>query len=237
MTAEASTKAPSARSRRTTDGPTEKEAEYLEVIYYLAARREPIIAARLADWMHVQPPTVTAILKRMVEKGYISRDEKGAISLSDEGFRLGEEMVRRHRLIERFLVDVMHIPWHAIHDEAVRFEHALTPLMLSRIEELVGTSQTCPHGNPVPGNANGYVGHVRLDRAMVGTNWQVCRIMEEAEEDNELMRFMQGNDLVPGNIFAVQNSSPAFGVTLQRGDQTLTVSPEIAAVVYGQIVE
>lgn len=237
MAIEARAKASSARSRRDSEGPTEKEAEYLEVIYYLAARREPIIAARLADWMHVQPPTVTAILKRMVDKNYITRDEKGAISLTETGHRLGEEMVRRHRLIERFLVDVMNIPWHAIHDEAVRFEHALTPLMLSRIEELVGKSETCPHGNPVPGNANGYVGHVRLDRALVGTNWQLCRIMEEAEEDNELMRFMQGNDLIPGNIFLVHGSSPSFGITLQRGEQRITVSPEIAAVLYGQIVE
>jgi DtxR family transcriptional regulator, Mn-dependent transcriptional regulator len=238
MAVEARAKQPSVRNRHMVEGqqPTEKEREYLEVIYYLAARREPIIAARLADWMKVQPPTVTDIVKRMEKKGYITRD-KNAISLTERGHTLAEQMVKRHRLLERFLVDVMHVPWHAIHDEAVRLEHALSPLMQAKIEELVGASETCPHGNPIPGANRGYIGHVRLDRALVGAKWQLCRIMEEAEEDNELMRFMQSNDLVPGNVFTVHSSSPAFGVTLERADQRITVSPEIAAVVWGQIVE
>lgn len=227
----------SARNRRDAEGPTDKEREYLEVIYYLAARREPIIAARLAEWMKVQPPTVHDILKRMEEKkGYIKRDEKGSISLTEGGYELAENMVKRHRLLERFLVDIMHVPWHAIHDEAVRLEHALSPLMQARIEELVGHCETCPHGNPIPGNG-GYIGHVRLDRAMVGGSWQLCRIMEEAEENNDLMRFMQGNDLVPGNTFIIHGSSAAFGITLERNGRQITVSPEIADKLWGQIVE
>jgi DtxR family Mn-dependent transcriptional regulator len=236
MTSEARAKPTSARNRRDAEGPTEKQREYLEVIYYLAARREPIIAARLAEWMQVQPPTVTVTLQKMVEKGYITRDEKGAILLTAEGHALAEEMVRVHRLLERFLVDVMHVPWHAIHEEAVRLEHALSPLLLARVEELVGNSETCPHGNPIPGKANSYVGHVRLDRALTGGNWQLCRIMEEAEEDNELMRFMQSNDLIPGNVFTVVHSSPSIGVTLQHGEHRTTVTADVASVLWGQIV-
>ena len=115
----------SARRRHGKDGPTDKMREYLEVIYYLAARREPVIGARLAEWMDVTPPTVTNIVHRMEEQGYITRDGRGEISLTEGGFTLAEAMVKRHRVLERFLVDVMGVPWHMIHEEAVRLEHNL----------------------------------------------------------------------------------------------------------------
>src|SRR6266487_5248118 len=157
----------SSRRRHGKDGPTDKMREYLEVIYYLAARREPVIGARRAEWMNVTPPTVSDIVGRMERAGYSTRDERGEISLTDEGFTLAEAMVKRHRVLERFLVDVMGVPWHMIHEEAVRLEHNLSPLMEERIAALVGHSTTCPHGNPIPGSGVGYSGNVRLDRAAV----------------------------------------------------------------------
>ena len=89
-------KHPNVRRRHGQEGPTEKMREYLEVIYYLSARREPVIGARLAEWMRVTPPTVTNIVQRMEEQGYIARDGRGEIRLTDEGFTLAEAMVKRH---------------------------------------------------------------------------------------------------------------------------------------------
>ena len=227
-------KHPSARRRHGQAGPTEKMREYLEVIYYLSARQEPVIGARLAEWMKVTPPTVTDIVQRMEKQGYIARDGRGEIHLTDEGFTLGEAMVKRHRVLERFLVDVMGIPWHMIHEEAVRLEHNLSPLMEQRIEALVGRSTTCPHGNPIPGSGAGYSGDVRLDRAVAGTSLTLRRIVEEAEEDSELMRYLQHNGLVPGARFEVADQSPSYGVTLRRDGQTITLSPQIAGVLWGE---
>ena len=230
------TKSTSSRKRHLANsGPTEKEREYLEVIYYLAARREPVIAARLAKWMGVQPPTVSHVVGELLKKRYIERDVRSEITLTPEGFTLAEAMVRRHRILERFLVDVMRVPWDQIHAEAVRLEHALSPLMEARIEELVGSSRTCPHGNPIPGSGAGYPGTTRLDSAPVGSHFTMLRIVEEAEEDNDLMRFIQASNLVPGTTFAITDSSPAFGVTLERGAQSITVSPEIAGVLWGDL--
>lgn len=226
----------SARKRHLANsGPTEKEREYLEVIYYLAARQEPVIAARLAKWMGVQPPTVSHVVANLIDDDYIHRDARGEITLTPEGFALAEAMVRRHRILERFLVDVMHVPWEHIHAEAVRLEHALSPLLEARIEELVGSSRTCPHGNPIPGSGTGYPGSTRLDNAPVGSSFTMQRIVEEAEEDTDLMRFIQTNNLVPGTTFTITDSSHAFGVTLQRGAQSITVSPEIAGVLWGDV--
>jgi DtxR family Mn-dependent transcriptional regulator len=226
--------APTARRRHDHEGPTDKMREYLEVIYYLSARRERVISARLADWMHVTPPTVTNIVKRMEDAGYIERDGRGEISLTPEGFVLAETMVKRHRILERFLVDVMGIPWHAIHEEAVRLEPALSPLMEERIATLVGESLTCPHGNPIPGTGATYSGNVRLDQAETGVKLQLTRILEEAEEDSDLMRHFQENGIVPGAIFEVGSNLSAYGVTLKRESQSITLSPQIASTLYAQ---
>jgi DtxR family Mn-dependent transcriptional regulator len=207
--------------------------EYLEVIYYLAARREPVIGARLAEWMNVTPPTVTNIVQRMEDQGYISRDGRGEISLTEGGFTLAEAMVKRHRVLERFLVDVMGVPWHMIHEEAVRLEHKQTPLVEERNAALVGHSTTCPHGNPIPGSGVGYSGTVRLDRAEVGGGFTLRRIVEEAEEDSELMRYLQVNGLTPGSTFEITDQSPSYGVTLRRDGQTITLSSQIAGSLWG----
>ncbi|NJK80053.1 MAG: metal-dependent transcriptional regulator [Chloroflexaceae bacterium] len=217
------------------DGPTDKEREYLEIIYYLTARDEPVISARLADWMGVQPPTVTHVVKQLEAKHYITRNERGEISFTPEGFAKAQEVVRRHRILERFLVDVMRMPWHLIHEEAVRLEHALSPMMETQIEKLVGESSTCPHGNPIPGMCKEYMGKVRLDEAPAERQFTIRRIIEEAEEDSELMRYLQSNDLMPNSQFTVIDSSTAFGVTLQRRNHNITVSPEIAAVLWGDV--
>jgi DtxR family Mn-dependent transcriptional regulator len=215
--------------------PTEKMREYLEVIYYLASRNEPVIGARLADWMRVTPPTVTNMVKEMEKRGYINRDSRNEIRLTDEGFTLAEAMVRRHRILERFLVDVMGLPWHQIHEEAVRLEHALSPTMEARIEALVGGSLTCPHGNPIPGNATSYPGTVRMDQATAGASFTILRIAEEGEEDTDLIRYLQTNMLIPGIRFEVLEHSHAFGVTLRRADQTITLTPKIAALLWGEV--
>src|SRR5215216_7863461 len=230
----ATDKHPNARRRHGQAGPTEKMREYLEVIYYLSARNEPVIGARLAEWMNVTPPTVTNIVQRMEEQGYIARDGRGDIRFTDAGFTLAEAMVKRHRVLERFLVDVMGVPWHMIHEEAVRLEHNLSPLMEERIEALVGKSTTCPHGNPIPGNAVGYSGNVRLDRADVGVGFVLRRIVEEAEEDSNLMRYLQSNGLTPGARFDVVEQSPSYGVTLRRDGQTITLSSQIAGWLWGE---
>jgi DtxR family Mn-dependent transcriptional regulator len=228
-------KHPRARRKPGDAGPTEKMREYLEVIYYLAARSEPVIAARLAAWMRVTPPTVTDMLKRMEEGGYITRDSRSEITLTDEGFTLAEAMVRRHRILERFLVDVMGLQWHQIHEEAVRLEHALSPAMEERITALVGASTTCPHGNPIPGSGAGYPGDTRLDAAVSGRRFTLERITEEAEEDTELIRYLQSNGLVPGARFEVADRSAAYGVTLRRGEQTITVPPQVAENLWGTV--
>jgi DtxR family Mn-dependent transcriptional regulator len=215
------------------EGPTTKERDYLEIIYYLTRRGEPVIAARLADWLHLQPPTVSHALQEMDKKGYIQRDKRYGISLTEEGFGLAEEIVRRHRSLERFLADVVGMPWHLVHEEAVRLEHALSPALEDRIYTLVGDAVTCPHGNPIPGSAATAADALRLDTAQVGTLFTIRRIEEQAEEHTDFLRYLESNGLIPGNQFFIPDASPTYGITLRRCNHDITLSREIAAVLWG----
>jgi DtxR family transcriptional regulator, Mn-dependent transcriptional regulator len=224
---------PRQRRRAGSDGPTNKERDYLEIIYYLAQRDEPVIAAHVARWLSLQPPTVSHALQEMEKKAYIQRDERGEISLTTAGYELAEAVIRRHRIIERFLADVVGVPWHLLHEEAVQLEHALSPMLEDRFTALLSDTKTCPHGNPIPGSGATYAGATRLDRAEVGTMFTIRRIEEEAEERTEFLRYLEAQRLLPGNQFFIPDASPAYGITLRGCNRDMTVSPEIAAVIWG----
>lgn len=232
----ATAKRPHPRQRRHVgaDGPTNKERDYLEILYYLSQRSEPVIAAHVARWLNLQPPTVSHALQEMEKKGYLRRNERNEILLTPSGFELAEEIIRRHRILERFLADVVGMPWYLLHEEAVRLEHALSPALEERIYLLVGNATTCPHGNPIPGSGAAYTEVVRLDSAAVGTMFTIRRIEEEAEEKTDLLRYLESNRLMPGNQFFIPDASPTYGVTLRSCNHDITLSAELAAVVWGE---
>lgn len=224
---------PRQRRRAGADGPTNKERDYLEVIAYLSQRDEPVIAAHVARWLAVQPPTASYALSEMEKKGFIRRDDRSGITLTPVGAALAEVVIRRHRLLECFLADVVGVPWHLLHEEAVQLEHALSPLLEQRIGSLVGTATVCPHGNPIPGSGAAQASGTRLDRVAAGSMFTVRRVDEEAEEQTELLRYMEANRLLPGQQFFIPDASPIYGVTLRSCNRDVTLSPEVAAVLWG----
>lgn len=225
---------PRQRRRASSDGPTHKERDYLEIIYYLAQRGEPVIAAHVARWLNLQPPTVSHALQEMERKAYIRRDERGEINLTRSGSDLAERVIRRHCILERFLADSIGIPWHLVHEEAVQLEHALSPLLEERITALLHKATTCPHGNPIPGSGFTATGSVRLDRVVAGTMFTIQRIEEEAEERTDLLRYLEAHRLLPGNQFFIPDASADYGITLRSCNRDMTLSPEVAAIIWGE---
>lgn len=226
---------PRQRRRLGADGPTIKERDYLEVIYYLAQRPEPVIAANIARWLGLQPPTVSHALQEMEKRGYIQRDDRNEISLTSQGVILAEGIIRRHRLLEHFLATMVGLPWHTLHAEAAQLEHALSPLLEQRIAALAHDVLLCPHGNPIPGSGAAYPGSTRLDQVSVGMLFTIRRIEEEAEENTDLLRYLERNLLLPGNQFFITDASAAYGVTLRGCNRDLTLSPELAAWIWGDV--
>ncbi|NOK59861.1 MAG: metal-dependent transcriptional regulator [Chloroflexi bacterium AL-W] len=211
---------------------TIRERMYLRVIYHLLQQSEPVIAAHVTRWLNVTASTVTQTLQQLVARGFINR--KGSITLTATGLALAETMVQQHYILECFLSEIMGMSWHLVHHEALRLEQALSPTLEAHISALVSHATTCPHGNLIPGRNVREQGFVRLDTVQGQGNFIIRRVAEEAEEQIDLLRYLQGNLLVPGTTVYVLITSSLYGVTLRYGNREISISPDIAMVLWGE---
>ena len=128
---------------------TVAEEEYLQTLFWLYEAGLPMTGANLARAMQLSAPTVHEMVGRLERDGYITRGEDKSIAFTDDGRDHAEEIIRRHRLIERFLTDVLGIPWDEVHEEAERMEHAMSPRFEAYVQAAIGDATTCPHGHPI----------------------------------------------------------------------------------------
>ena len=141
---------------------TVAEEEYLQTIFWLQEAGLPMTGANVARAMQLSAPTVHEMVGRLERDGYITRAADKSISFTSDGREHAEAIVRRHRLIERFLTDVLKIPWDDVHEEAERLEHAMSPVLEARMLAAIGEAKTCPHGHPIPGHADSRIEGVPL---------------------------------------------------------------------------
>ena len=183
--------------------------EYLEAIYNMSAEDEVVIGARLAEKFHVSAPTVTEMLKRLVRDGYIEMDTRRQVTLTEAGNQAAEAVLRRHRLTERFLVDMLGMQWHQVHEEACRLEHFISGAVEDRVIASLNNPTTCPHGNPIPGsvaNARTYLkdqGAVRLSTLANSEKATILLISEVVEDEEALILYLHDKGLTPGKQLTV----------------------------------
>lgn len=185
--------------------------EYLESIHNLTIDEgKPAIGARLAQRMGVSPVTVFDTVKRLKDNGFVVVDEKSKeITLTERGTEIALSLARRHRLAERWLVDVLGLDWEDAHEEACRLEHAISPRLERALTTHLGNPQTCPHGNPIPGSGAVVDPATHpLDTAEPGSEVIVMRIGEEAEHEPGLLKYLQEYNLKPGVKLHVKGISP-----------------------------
>lgn len=210
--------------------------EYLETIYNMSMEGEIVIGARLAERFQVSAPTVTEMLKRLVRDGYVEMNNKRHVTLTEEGNQAAEAVLRRHRLTERFLVDMLGMQWHEVHEEACRLEHFISGAVESRVMTSLNNPTTCPHGNPIPGsvpNARTYLkdSHaVRLSTVEDGTRVRILCVSEVVEDEEALILYMHEKGLTPGTqlvmLTQVDNSSLE---TVHYDQPTLNENVKLAA--------
>ena len=218
--------------------------EYLEAIYNMTAENEVVIGARLAEKFHVAPPTVTETLKRLVRDGYIEMDQKRQVSLTEAGYRAAEAVLRRHRLTERFLTDMLGMQWHQVHEEACRLEHFISGAVEERVLASLHFPTTCPHGNPIPGqvpSARTYLqdhGAIRLSTVARGEVVKIFCISEVVEDEEALIHYLHDKGLTPGTALTML-MPPAAAETegeedchLQVGDQEVRINRTIPAKIW-----
>jgi DtxR family Mn-dependent transcriptional regulator len=183
--------------------------EYLETIYNMSMEGELVIGARLAERFQVAAPSVTEMLKRLVRDGYVAMDSKRHVTLTEAGNKAAEAVLRRHRLTERFLVDMLGMQWHEVHEEACRLEHFISGAVEARVIANLNHPLTCPHGNPIPGlvpNARDYLKDhhaVRLSTVAEGVQVTILCVSEVVEDEEALIRYLHDKGLTPGTQLTV----------------------------------
>ncbi|HXM57723.1 MAG TPA: metal-dependent transcriptional regulator [Candidatus Dormibacteraeota bacterium] len=215
-------------------GPTEVVSRYLEAIYYMESENEPVRSARLADWLGVSRPTVTVALRRMTRDGMVRLNSRKEIELTEKGRQAAASIVRRHRIMERWLTDALGLDWVTADEEAARLEHAVSDVVERRLWEALGRPTSCPHGNPIPGYAELREDEVRLSTLGEGGTATVSRISEVAErEAPALLRYLLDRRLVPGTRLDVVEVDPV-GRTLRvlAAEREITLSHETAGKVW-----
>ena len=202
-------------------------AEYCEAIFELREDDLDVIQARIAERLDISRPAVSEMIRRMAAEGLVTVD--GTIQLTASGLRLAEQVVRRHRLAERFLTDVLGLNWAEAHHEAGRWEHVLNDKVELAINRLLGGPTTCPHGNPIPGSAYTEPDVVTLTEVEVGTVFTVTRIPEELEFAPGVLEFLEENLVKPGMAGEVTAASPDGTVTLNIEGRHVGIGPFAAS--------
>jgi DtxR family transcriptional regulator, iron-dependent repressor len=208
------------------DTATVAEEEYLQSLFWLQEAGLPMTAANVSRAMQLSAPTVHEMIGRLERDGYIVRAQDRVISFTDDGAAHAEGVVRRHRLIERFLTDVLGVPWDEVHEEAERLEHAMSPVLERRMRAAVGDAKTCPHGHPIVAGAR--IPGVPLADVEVGASVRVLRFENEAED---LLHYLKAAGLEPrmeGAIVARDDSE----VVLETADgRRCSITPSVAETV------
>ena len=171
--------------------------EYCECIYEMREDNAEIIQARIAERLNVSRASVSEMVKRMEAAGLLKANAS-SLALAPAGEELATRIVRRHRLAERFLTDVLGLTWAQAHHEACRWEHVISPEVEAGLTRLLGNPSTCPHGNPIPGAAPIRVAVTPLEKVEVGARFTLVRIPEEVEEADGALAELESHRILPG---------------------------------------
>jgi len=202
---------------------TRSVEDYLTAIYRLTTAGQPATTSDIANLLDLSPPSVSGMVKRLSEQGLLEHLPYRGVVLTADGRRLALRTVRRHRLIEAYLVAYLGYSWDAVHDEAERLEHAISDELAERMAAALGNPGVDPHGDPIP-TADGDVAEIAgipLSDAPAGAAMEIRRVNEH---EAERLRYLAALGLVPGAVVTVADRQPFDGPLLLHtaaGDRTL----------------
>ena len=213
--------------------------DYLETIYNVTMEGDAVVGVRLAEKFGVSPASVAEMLQRLARDGYITMDRATGAVLTDQGAAEAEASLRRHRLAERFLLEVLGMDWITAHEEAHALAHALTPAIDAHMAAVLGHPTTCPHGNPIPGSAPQTRDFLRRQNALrlsvapIGVPLRVVCISEVVEDETALLRYVGAVGLRPASPLTVTGRDPAQSAcTVQVQGQQAILGHALAAKIW-----
>jgi DtxR family Mn-dependent transcriptional regulator len=212
--------------------PTEREEEYLETICKLQQMKEVIGTTRLSEALKISPASVTEMVKKLGESGMVVRTENEGIGLTPQGNKKALNIIRKHRLSERFFTDVLKLPWDEVHEEACRFEHVLSDRVADALETFLSHPATCPHGHPIPSKR----GKTLKDDAVPLTSLRPSQsgvVSRISEESHEFLRYLAALGLMPQARVRVEQVAPFEGPLLvQVGGASYALGRDVAGKIF-----
>jgi DtxR family Mn-dependent transcriptional regulator len=209
----------------------------LKAILELGENGETVIAARLAEFLKISSPAVSMALKRLQKKGYVRVSAKRSLELTRQGFEAATELVRRHRLVERLLTDVLQMPWEMVHEEAEKLEHAISPELEKRLLELFGKNGSCPHGNPftpvLPARRTASL--FPLTEAPENKPLRVVRIAELHEKEKDFLNSLAALHLKPGSDLVLTRKTFDGILELRVGEKKAAFSSQSGSRIWVEV--
>src|SRR6266542_3262643 len=201
----------------------------LEAVYEMQEEGIEVVQARVAERLGVSRAAVSEKVGRLVRMKLVQVDDERQIVLTAHGLAVAEDAVRRHRMAERFLIDILKLPWHKAHEEAERFQDAISEEVEQRILAVLGDAATCPHGNPIPGTgATIPTDLISLDEMSAGDEAELVRLTEDVELQTDVLRYFEEHGLMPGGHVRVVEVSPDGTMTLEVDGVNSSLGPELA---------
>ena len=200
--------------------------EYCNCIFELREDGVDVIQARIAERLDVSRPAVSEMMRRLEAEGLIDTDP--SIALTAKGEALAQRVVRRHRLAERFLTDVLQLSWAESHHEAGRWEHVMSESVEAAMNRLLDSPTTCPHGNPIPGSGYEAPDATALIDLAVGDDFTIIRIPEELEFEDGTLEFLEEFGFTPGRHGSVQSTTHDGGLVVDLDGTTVEVNAFIS---------
>jgi DtxR family Mn-dependent transcriptional regulator len=197
------------------------QEEYLQAIYTLADEGGHVISARVAEFLGVSPPAVSEMVHRMERDGLVRLDDRKEIRFTPRGQAAASSIVRRHRLAERMLVDLLGYEWWKTHEEAERIEHAMSEEMEERIAKVLGDPETCPHGNPMPGVKARPT--KPLEQVPPGAVATIERIPDQFEHEPGFLEYLDGQGLRPGTAVRIIEAAHDEPIRVEVGGAERTI--------------
>lgn len=206
--------------------------DYLTAIYRAESRGEKVTTSHIASKLGVSAASTTAMFQKLATEGLVEYKEYAGVSLTQKGQKAALDIIRRHRLAERFLTDILDIPWDRVDAMAHKMEHVLPKEVIEGFDRILGNPRTCPHGYPIP-SQDGAIAEVavrELSDLRPGESGVIARV---AEDDPELLRYLAACHLVPGAELTVIDKPPFDEpMTLKVGGESLVIGPRIARSVF-----
>jgi len=206
--------------------------EYLEAIYRLEKKTGFAKTMELASQLKVVAGSVTNTIEGLERRGLVIHEPYRGVKLTEKGRKLALNVLRKHRLAERLLTDILHLNWSEVHESACKLEHAIAPEIIKPLEKTLGHPKTCPHGNPIPTNGGG----IMEEKSELLTNLKPGEggiIVKITEERHEMLQYLASLGLMPGTSVEIEEKAPFNGpVMVKARGASYALGHDVASVIW-----